>query len=73
VTTFVFTLRELPPEQQLLAGGLVTTTNYVGWTPLVPRAAAIVTCVGVPLSHAAIIARQLGIPAVVGCGAPRCP
>ena len=40
----------------------------VGWTPLFPRAAAVVTDVGAPLSHAAIVARELGIPAVVGCG-----
>jgi phosphohistidine swiveling domain-containing protein len=33
-----------------------------------PRAAAVVTDVGAPLSHAAIVARELGIPAVVGCG-----
>jgi pyruvate,water dikinase len=33
-----------------------------------PRAAAIVTDVGAPLSHAAIVARELGIPAVVGTG-----
>ncbi len=47
---------------------LVTTVTNVGWTPLFPRAAAIVTDVGAPLSHAAIVARELGIPAVVGCG-----
>ena len=47
---------------------LVTTTTNVGWTPLFLRAAAIVTDVGAPLSHAAIVARELGIPAVVGCG-----
>jgi pyruvate,water dikinase len=35
---------------------------------LFPRAAAVVTDVGAPLSHAAIVARELGIPAVVGCG-----
>jgi len=46
---------------------LVTTTTNVGWTPAFPRAAAIVTDVGAPLSHAAIVARELGIPAVVGC------
>ena len=46
----------------------MTTTTNVGWTPLFPRAAAIVTDVGAPLSHAAIVARELGIPAVVGCG-----
>jgi pyruvate,water dikinase len=47
---------------------LVTITTNVGWTPLFPRLAAIVTDVGAPLSHAAIVARELGIPAVVGCG-----
>lgn len=47
---------------------LVTTTTNIGWTPLFPRAAAVVTDVGAPLSHAAIVARELGIPAVVGCG-----
>ena len=47
---------------------LVTVTTNIGWTPLFPHAAAIVTDVGAPLSHAAIVARELGIPAVVGCG-----
>jgi phosphohistidine swiveling domain-containing protein len=37
---------------------LVTTITNVGWTPLFPRAAAVITDVGAPLSHAAI----------VGCG-----
>lgn len=47
---------------------LVTTVTNIGWTPLFTRAAAVVTDVGAPLSHAAIVARELGIPAVVGCG-----
>jgi phosphohistidine swiveling domain-containing protein len=47
---------------------LVTTVTNIGWTTLFPRAAAVVTDVGAPLSHAAIVARELGIPAVVGCG-----
>ncbi|KJK44232.1 pyruvate phosphate dikinase [Lentzea aerocolonigenes] len=47
---------------------LVTSVTNVGWTPLFTRAAAVVTDVGAPLSHAAIVARELGIPAVVGCG-----
>lgn len=46
----------------------MTTLTNVGWTPLFPRAAAVVTDAGAPLSHAAIFARELGIPAVVGCG-----
>jgi pyruvate,water dikinase len=59
------------PEQgdQLQPGEiLVAVTTNVGWTPLFPRAGAVVTDVGAPLSHAAIVARELGIPAVVGCG-----
>jgi len=59
-----------PDEGDELEPGeiIVTTTTNVGWTPLFPRAAAIITDVGAPLSHAAIVARELGIPAVVGCG-----
>ncbi|MFG2666545.1 PEP/pyruvate-binding domain-containing protein [Streptomyces sp. NPDC048387] len=47
---------------------LVTTVTNIGWTPLFTRIAAIVTDVGANLSHASIVARELGIPAVVGCG-----
>ncbi len=47
---------------------LVTHLTNIGWTPLFPRAGAVVTDLGAPLSHAAIVARELGIPAVVGCG-----
>ncbi|WP_433332826.1 PEP/pyruvate-binding domain-containing protein [Spirillospora sp. CA-294931] len=59
-----------PEEGDRLEPGeiLVTTVTNIGWTPLFPRAAAVVTDVGAPLSHAAIVARELGIPAVVGCG-----
>jgi pyruvate,water dikinase len=47
---------------------LVTKQTNIGWTLFFPRAAAVVTDVGAPLSHAAIVARELGIPAVVNCG-----
>lgn len=58
-----------PEDGELQPGEiLVTATTNVGWTPLFPKAAAIVTDIGAPLSHAAIVARELGIPAVVGCG-----
>jgi pyruvate,water dikinase len=59
-----------PEQGDLLQPGeiLVAVTTNIGWTPLFPRAAAVVTDVGAPLSHAAIVARELGIPAVVGCG-----
>ena len=47
---------------------LVAVQTDIAWTLIFPRAAAVVTDVGAPLSHAAIVARELGIPAVVGCG-----
>lgn len=47
---------------------LLAMTTNVGWTPIFPRVAAVITDIGAPLSHAAIVARELGIPAVVGCG-----
>jgi pyruvate,water dikinase len=47
---------------------LVAVQTDIAWTVIFPRAAAVVTDVGAPLSHAAIVARELGIPAVVGCG-----
>jgi phosphoenolpyruvate synthase/pyruvate phosphate dikinase len=58
------------PAQDALKSGeiIVASQTNIGWTLLFPRAAAIVTDVGVPLSHAAIVARELGIPAVVNCG-----
>ncbi|MBV9794483.1 MAG: pyruvate, phosphate dikinase [Actinobacteria bacterium] len=59
-----------PEDADQLGDGdiLVTTVTNIGWTLLFPRVAAVVTDVGAPLSHAAIVARELGIPAVVGCG-----
>jgi phosphoenolpyruvate synthase/pyruvate phosphate dikinase len=45
----------------------VAVTINVGRIPIFLRAAAVVTDAGAPLSHAAIVARDLGIPAVVGC------
>ena len=47
---------------------LVATLTAPAWTPLFARAAAVVTDVGSPAAHASIIAREYGIPAVVGCG-----
>jgi rifampicin phosphotransferase len=68
VTGTARVLRDPSEAGQLRDGEiLVTTATNVGWTPVFPRAAAIVTDVGAPLSHAAIVARELGIPAVVGC------
>ena len=55
-------------DQLKLGEILVTSTTNVGWTLIFPRAAAIITDIGASLSHAAIVARELGIPAIVGCG-----
>jgi len=47
---------------------LVTDMTDPDWEPVMKRAAAIVTNRGGRTCHAAIIARELGVPAVVGCG-----
>ena len=54
---------------QVQAGDvLVTDMTDPDWEPVMKRASAIVTNRGGRTCHAAIIARELGIPAVVGCG-----
>jgi rifampicin phosphotransferase len=47
---------------------LVAQTTTPGWTPLFARAAAVVTDVGSVMAHASLVAREYGIPAVVGSG-----
>ncbi|MGN1107168.1 MAG: PEP/pyruvate-binding domain-containing protein [Huintestinicola sp.] len=55
--------------EELLPGEILAApATNIGWTVVFPRAAAIITDIGAPLSHAAIVAREFGIPAVVGCG-----
>lgn len=57
-------------EMHLVEAGdiLVSDMTDPDWEPVMKRAAAIVTNRGGRTCHAAIIARELGIPAVVGCG-----
>ena len=57
-------------SSNLLQNGdvLVTDMTDPDWEPVMKRAAAIVTDTGGRTCHAAIVARELGIPAVVGCG-----
>ncbi len=55
-------------DQVLKGDVLVTDMTDPDWEPIMKRAAAIVTNRGGRTCHAAIIARELGIPAVVGCG-----
>jgi pyruvate,water dikinase len=47
---------------------LVTTSTDPDWVPIMKRAAAIVTDHGGRTSHAAIVSRELGLPAIVGAG-----
>jgi pyruvate,water dikinase len=47
---------------------LVAAITTPAWTPLFAMAAAVVTDVGGPLSHGSIVAREYGIPAVLGTG-----
>ena len=59
-----------PAEMERVQPGdvLVTEMTDPNWEPVMKRASAIVTNRGGRTCHAAIIARELGIPAVVGCG-----
>nr|WP_283101668.1 phosphoenolpyruvate synthase [Halomonas populi] len=59
-----------PDEMDKVKPGdvLVTDMTDPDWEPIMKRASAIVTNRGGRTCHAAIIARELGIPAVVGCG-----
>ncbi|MGK0547580.1 phosphoenolpyruvate synthase [Halomonas cupida] len=59
-----------PDEMDKVNSGdvLVTDMTDPDWEPIMKRASAIVTNRGGRTCHAAIIARELGIPAVVGCG-----
>jgi phosphoenolpyruvate synthase/pyruvate phosphate dikinase len=47
---------------------LVAATTTPAWTPLFAMASAVVTDIGGPLSHGSIVAREYGIPAVMGTG-----
>ncbi|MGH8539747.1 MAG: phosphoenolpyruvate synthase, partial [Stenotrophobium sp.] len=62
-------LKSISEMNRVQAGDvLVTDMTDPDWEPVMKRASAIVTNRGGRTCHAAIIARELGIPAVVGCG-----
>ncbi|MGI9220758.1 MAG: phosphoenolpyruvate synthase [Woeseiaceae bacterium] len=62
-------IRNVNEMDRIQAGDvLVSDMTDPDWEPVMKRAAAIVTNRGGRTCHAAIIARELGIPAVVGCG-----
>jgi phosphohistidine swiveling domain-containing protein len=67
ITAPAFVARSLAEASGIPAGHvLVTVTTTPSWTPLFGVAGAIVTETGGPLSHCAIVAREYGLPAVVG-------
>ncbi|MEM1417072.1 MAG: PEP/pyruvate-binding domain-containing protein [Myxococcota bacterium] len=65
----------LADARRLSAGDvLIARTTDIGWSPWFGVAGAIVTEIGSPLSHGAVVAREYGIPAVVGvAGATEIP
>ena len=59
---------EDPQRESLLPGEiLVAEFTDPGWTPLFINAAGLVMEVGGALAHGSVVAREYGIPAVVGC------
>ncbi|WP_372767675.1 phosphoenolpyruvate synthase [Lutibacter sp.] len=59
-----------PKEASQLQKGEIVVTDTItpDWDPILKKAAGIVTNKGGRTSHASIVARELGVPAVVGCG-----
>lgn len=68
-TGAVRVIRDLAEAERLRPGDiLVAPLTTPAWTPLFRIAAGVVTDVGNAMSHTSIVAREYGIPAVVGCG-----
>jgi pyruvate,water dikinase len=61
---------ETPNESEKVKQGdiIVTDVTSPDWDPILKKAAAIITNKGGRTSHASIVARELGVPAIVGCG-----
>jgi pyruvate,water dikinase len=69
VTAPACVLRRPEDFDQMKPGAvLVAGTTTPAWTPLFAMASAVVTDIGGPLSHGSIVAREYGIPAVMGTG-----
>jgi pyruvate,water dikinase len=66
-------IHTLADAEQLLEGEImVASFTDIGWTPYFSIIAGLITEIGSPLSHGAVVAREYGIPAVVGAkGAKR--
>ncbi|MCC5978124.1 MAG: phosphoenolpyruvate synthase, partial [Salinarimonas sp.] len=69
VTGEVSVIKSVKDIDKFIDGSiLVTDTTDPDWVPIMKRAAAIVTDYGGRTSHAAIVSRELGLPAIVGTG-----
>ncbi|MBN2148140.1 MAG: hypothetical protein JW726_12165, partial [Anaerolineales bacterium] len=69
VTAPACVLRGPQDFDQMKAGDVIVAgTTTPAWTPLFAMASAVVTDIGGPLSHGSIVAREYGIPAVMGVG-----
>jgi pyruvate,water dikinase len=69
VTATAYVLHGPEDFSQMRQGGvLVAAITTPAWTPLFALASGVVTDVGGPLSHSSIVAREYGIPAVLGTG-----
>jgi pyruvate,water dikinase len=68
--SILFSLDKRVNEGQEFAAGdvLVTDMTDPDWEPIMKKASAIITNKGGRTCHAAIVARELGVPAIVGCG-----
>ncbi|WP_025270762.1 phosphoenolpyruvate synthase [Hippea sp. KM1] len=70
IATGVVNVIDTPEEMDKFKEGeiLVTDMTDPDWEPIMKKAAAIITNRGGRTCHAAIISRELGVPAIVGCG-----
>ena len=70
IATGIARILQSPEESDKLQPGEIVVTDLTSpdWDPVLKNAAAIITNKGGRTSHASIVARELGVPAIVGCG-----
>jgi pyruvate,water dikinase len=70
IATGVARILQSPNESNKLKPGEIVVTDLTSpdWDPILKKAAAIITNKGGRTSHASIVAREIGVPAIVGCG-----
>ena len=70
IVTGIVRILHSPSESDKLQAGEIVVTDMTSpdWDPILKKSAAIITNKGGRTSHASIVARELGVPAIVGCG-----